>query len=119
MSKKKPARTVKRTRVTRPSLVTLDTRATIVQAAGLHNMLLSRIASGAPVVIDAAAVEEIDTAILQLLASLRRTCEQRGIACSWSGVSEAVRRAANVIGVAEMLHFPECASAQDRRDAAA
>jgi anti-anti-sigma regulatory factor len=96
--------------------VRLDARMTIVQAAGLRSVLLACLAGGGPIVIDATRVEEIDTAILQLLASLWRTAAGRGIACSWSGASDVVRRMANLIGVADLLHLP---TAQDRHDVAA
>jgi anti-anti-sigma regulatory factor len=89
---------------------------TIVQAAGLRGALLACLAGGEPIVIDGSRVEEVDTAILQLLASLWRTAAERGIACSWSGASDVVRRMANLIGVADVLHLP---AAQGRRDVAA
>ena len=119
MRKNKPVRAVKRARVKQPEPILLDPRVSIVQAASLHAMLLARVAGGGPVVIDASRVEEIDTAILQLLASLWRTCAERGIAFTWSAVSDTVRHAANLIGMTAMLQFPQSASAQDRRDAAA
>ncbi len=59
-------------------------------------------------VVDGTRVEEIDTAILQLLASLWRTSLERGIACTWHGASEALRQTAALVGVAELLQFPEC-----------
>lgn len=113
MSKKPLPRTVKKTRLKpaaaprRPQCVQLDARLSIVQAAGLHGTLLAHLAEGAPVEVDGSRVEEIDTAILQLLASLWRTAQERGIACSWLGASEALRRAATLLGVAPMLRFPE------------
>jgi anti-anti-sigma regulatory factor len=89
---------------------------TIVEAAGLRDVLLARLGGGGPMVIDAGAVEEIDTAVLQLLASLWRSAAARGTVCSWSGVSEAMRRSANLIGMSDMLQLP---AALDRHDAAA
>jgi anti-anti-sigma regulatory factor len=90
-----------------PDSVRLDARMTIVQAASLHNSLLTLLAAGGPIAIDGTRVEEIDTAILQLLASLWRTAAERGFACSWTGVSDGLRRTANLLGMAEMLHFPQ------------
>jgi anti-anti-sigma regulatory factor len=91
----------------RPAPIELEARLSIAQAAGLYGTLAARLASGGPLVIDGARVEEIDTAILQLLTSLWRTCLERGVACTWHGVSDALRRTATLIGVAEMLHFPD------------
>lgn len=112
MSKRPPPRKVKKARQ-KPSAprltqrIQLDARMSIVQAAGLHGTLLARLADGAPVEVDGSRVEEIDTAILQLLTSLWRTGQERGIACSWIGASEALRRTATLVGVAPMLRFPE------------
>lgn len=118
MNKRKP-RTAKSARVTRPAPIDLDPRLTIAQAAGLHGSLLARLSDGGPIVVDGSRVEEIDTAILQLLTSLWRTGADRGIACSWQGASNALRDTAALIGVAETLHFPESESVRDRGDAAA
>ena len=96
--------TKKRTRSAKPIL--LGARLTIVQAAGLHSLLLARFAGGGDIVIDGTRVEEIDTAILQLLASLWRTTAERGIACAWAGVSAGLRRTANLVGMTDMLHLP-------------
>lgn len=69
-------------------------------------------------VVDGTRVEEIDTAILQLLASLWRTCLERGIACTWHGASDALRQAAALIGLADFLHLPDGAPVRDRGHAA-
>ncbi|HEY2679505.1 MAG TPA: STAS domain-containing protein [Steroidobacteraceae bacterium] len=116
MSKKKPHRATNAARPRQAEAIQLDARMTIVQAAGLRSALLVCLAEGGAIVIDGTRVEEIDTAILQLLASLWRTAAERGIACSWSGVSDIVRRMAILIGIADVLRLP---AAQDRRDVAA
>jgi anti-anti-sigma regulatory factor len=100
MSKKKSPR------VRQPPRIKLDARLSIVQAAGLHRTLAARLANGGPVVVDGTGVEEIDTAVLQLLTSLWRTSRERGVACTWHGASDVLRHTAALIGVAEMLHFP-------------
>lgn len=120
MSKRPPPRKAHKARLKQPAAprqpqrIQLEARMSIVQAAGLHGTLLARLADGAPVEIDGSRVEEIDTAILQLLTSLWRTGQERGIACSWFGASEALRRTAALVGVAQMLCFPERASAPER-----
>jgi len=105
-------------RVTQAARVELEARVTIVQAADIHRTLLKRLASGRPLLIDGNRVEEIDTAILQMLASLWRSSRDRGIACSWLGASDALRRAARLIGVAELLQFPDGESTAGGSDAA-
>ena len=102
-----------------PAPVRLDARVTITQAADLHRTLAVRVADGGPIVLDGTAVEEIDTAILQLLASLWRTTRERGTPCAWQGTSEVLRNTATLIGVAEALHFAECDSMPGRDHAAA
>jgi anti-anti-sigma regulatory factor len=119
VSKKKPTRRARKppkqpAAPQQPECIRLDERMTIVQAAGLHGTLLARLAQGGPIEIDGARVEEIDTAILQLLTSLWRTGRERGFACSWTGASDALRRTAGLVGVAEMLRFPEPGSARER-----
>jgi anti-anti-sigma regulatory factor len=119
VNKKKPPRAAKATRSKHSAPVELEARMTIVQAADLHRRLLACVAHGETVVVDGTRVEEIDTAILQLLASLWRTCLARGIACTWRGASDALRQTAALVGVAEMMHFPLVESARDRAHAAA
>ncbi len=89
-----------------PAPILLDARSTIVQAAALHGTLAALLARAEPIVVDGSQVEEIDTAILQLLTSLWRTSLQRGIACTWNGVSDVLRQAAVLIGVDETLRLP-------------
>ena len=105
MSKKKPAHAASPPRGALPP-IELDPRLTIVQAAALHRTLLAHLEAGRPVVVDGTRVEEIDTAVLQLLTSLWRTGQQRGIACTWHGASDALRRTAALVGVAGILHLP-------------
>jgi anti-anti-sigma regulatory factor len=119
VSKKKPPRAAKATRAKRPSPIELDVRMTIVNAGDMHRTLLARIAQGGSIVVDGTRVEEIDTAMLQLLTSLWRTCHERGIACAWQGASDALRQTANLVGVAHLLHFPDGDPARDRAHAAA
>jgi anti-anti-sigma regulatory factor len=109
VSKKNPPRAAMATRVKPAAPVELDPRMTIVQAASLHQTLLARIALGEPIVVDGTQVEEIDTAILQLLASLWRTCLARGIGCTWQGASDALRQTAILVGLEGMLGFGEVA----------
>ena len=118
MSKKKLPRKTQATRVKRPAPIELEARTTIVQAADLHRTLLARVARGEGVVVDGTRVEEIDTAILQLLASLWHTCLTRGIACTWHGTSDALRRAASLVGLADLLQLPDGGPLRDRSHAA-
>jgi anti-anti-sigma regulatory factor len=108
VSKKKPAPAASPPRAALPP-IELDPRLTIVEAAALHRTMAAHLEGGRPVVVDGSRVEEIDTAVLQLLTSLWRTAQQRGIACTWHGASEALRRTASLVGVAGILHLDAAA----------
>jgi anti-anti-sigma regulatory factor len=99
--------------------IILHARETIARAADLRETLVSRFAAGAALVVDGSRVEEIDTAILQLLTCAWRTAAERGVACGWDGASNALLRAATLIGVAELLHIPGADSTRASGDAAA
>jgi anti-anti-sigma regulatory factor len=114
VSKNRQTRAVKGVRSKRASPIELDARMTIVQAADLHRTLLARLAQGQAIVIDGTRVEEIDTAILQLLISLWRTGLERGVTCAWRGVSDTLRQTAELVGVTAMLHLPDVQSAHER-----
>lgn len=103
MSKKSPARAAAPRPA--PPPIELDPRLTIVQAAELHRTMAARLEGNWPVIIDGTRVEEIDTAVLQLLTSLWCTGRERGIACTWRGASDALRHSAVLIGVAGILQL--------------
>jgi anti-anti-sigma regulatory factor len=105
VSRKKPPRAHGPKR-RQAACVELDARLDIAQAAELHRALRAHLAKGGPVTVDGTRVEEIDTAMLQLLASLWRTSGERGIACRWKGASGALRRTATLLGMAEVLNLP-------------
>jgi anti-anti-sigma regulatory factor len=85
----------------------LGSKLSIANAGELHQVLLSRLNAGKPIVLDGSKVEEVDTAILQLLASLKRTAAQRGVGCTWLAPSTVLRDTAELIGLAEPLAFTD------------
>ena len=88
----------------------LDAKATIAEASTMHNALISQVADGTPLILDGGRVEQIDTAVLQLLVGLMRHCKEHDISCVWRAVSEPLRRAAFLIGVTAHLHIPDAPS---------
>jgi len=56
--------------------------------------------------LDGAGVERVDTAALQLLVAFRREAAARGQSPAWLGVSEVMRDAAGVLGLAQALELP-------------
>lgn len=87
----------------------LASRLTIAEVSELHRSLLSRLAAGEPIMIDGSEVQELDTSVLQLLVSLWRTAAARGISVAWQDVSEALRRSASLIGVADHIDLKDSA----------
>lgn len=56
--------------------------------------------------LDGAGVERVDTAALQLLVAFRREATARGQSPTWLGVSDVMRDAAGVLGLAQALELP-------------
>ena len=103
MKKKRPARSVKSTPIELPA------RLTIAQSVELRRTLVKALAGGAPLCLDGSRVEEVDTAILQLLSSAWADASQRGVVCLWQGVSSALRNSATLIGLSDILQFDRAA----------
>lgn len=104
MKKKKPRQAAQ-------NVVELPPRLSIAQCMELHRTLTSRCVGDAPLLLDGSRVEEIDTAILQLLVSAWVGGAKRGVECRWRGVSEALRHSATLIGVALILQLDGIAAA--------
>lgn len=56
--------------------------------------------------LDGADVERVDTAALQLLVAFRREATARGQSPAWLAVSDVMRDAAGVLGLAQALELP-------------
>lgn len=66
-------------------------------------MVQQAMAGGGGLVLDAAKVERVDTAALQLLAALFRDSEHKGIELSWKTPTEPLKYAARLTGLDELL----------------
>jgi anti-anti-sigma regulatory factor len=103
---------VKKKRAARPAKsgpIELPERLTIAQSVELHRTLTKALAGGGPLCLDGSRVEEIDTAILQLLTSAWTDAALRGLVCKWQGASPTLRTSAALIGVSEILQFDRAA----------
>ena len=109
MKKKKPPRLPKS-----PAPIELPAKLSIAQSLELHRSLTTRLTGAEPLLLDGSRVEEIDTAILQLLASAWISGAVRGVQCRWQGASPALRDAAMLIGVSEVLQLDGAADAPQR-----
>ena len=83
--------------------VTLGERLTIESAAELRERLQAVLGDGASLRIDAHAVERVDTAGLQVLASLQKTLQARGGGLQWEGFSDEMLDALELAGMKSLL----------------
>jgi anti-anti-sigma regulatory factor len=88
-----------------PARIELAAELTIAHAADLQRTFKDHLAGGGALIVDGTRVTQIDTSILQLLVAAWLAGTQRGISCSWAGASDALRRSATLIGVAEALQL--------------
>lgn len=84
----------------------LEPSCTLREAADLHFSMLAIRQEAAPLAIDAGAVERIDTAGLQLLASLARARVAAGGTLNWVAVSPELARCAARLGLEQTLALP-------------
>jgi anti-anti-sigma regulatory factor len=85
--------------------IELPARLSIAHSADWQRTLVSGCGGQVPLILDGSRVEEIDTAILQLLVGAWLGAAQRGVECRWQGASQALRHAATLIGVAATLQL--------------
>lgn len=76
------------------------------RADELRTLLGEQLSRGLPMLLDASAIEEIDTAGVQLLVALSIDCMERGIPFHWKGRSASTERAVGRLGVAPLLESP-------------
>jgi anti-anti-sigma regulatory factor len=103
-SDKSSAATIGPTAVIKPDeVLRLPSQCTIRDASQLLGQLMLRLDHAAPVYIDAAQVERIDTAALQLLVAFLSDRRGRRRAVVWLDCSEAMERAARALGLTGAL----------------
>ncbi len=88
-----------------PCALVLGSSLNIDDIAALADRLREEV-QGDEVVVDAAAVETVDSAGLQLLAALVRSTQSRGGQVHWSGVAPPFTEAATTLGLGDMLGIP-------------
>ena len=92
------------------SSITLPAKLTIQSVAADHKDLSERITEiEAPVQIDASAVEEIDTAGMQLLLALVNEFNTQSVKAEWQSPSEVLIQTASILGMSEALALPKAA----------
>lgn len=92
------------------SSITLPASLTIQSVAADHKDLSERITEiEASVQIDASAVEEIDTAGMQLLLALVNEFNTQSVKAEWQSPSEVLIQTASILGMSEALALPKAA----------
>ena len=103
-SKLSSAATIGPTAAIKPDgVLRLPPQCTIRDASQLLGNLLLHIERTSPVYIDAAQVERVDTAALQLLVAFLRDRKAEQRAVIWLDCSDAMIRAARTLGLAGAL----------------
>ncbi|MDJ0738225.1 MAG: STAS domain-containing protein [Gammaproteobacteria bacterium] len=85
------------------AVLNLDSSLTVAETAGLQEILLAHVRSMTPLRIDAADVETIDTAGLQLIAALYKTGAAKGLQVTLQAPSERFTDAASRIGLGALF----------------
>jgi len=85
------------------TMIVCEPNIDISDAEKLLEDLRATLDSASQVEIDASKVERIDTAALQLFLAFILASQQQGLEVVWSGVSEPMLAAANILGIAEAM----------------
>lgn len=72
----------------------------IAQAGALHGTLTAALDATAPILLDGAQVQRLDTAVLQLLHAFVRSAHRRGLSVEWQAYSEPLAEGARLVGLA-------------------
>lgn len=88
------------------SIITLEANCSLRDAAALKNSLAAAVEISDRVVLDAASVERVDTATMQLLCAFVRERAANNRSVVWHEVSAALSEAAQLLGVQSLLGLP-------------
>jgi anti-anti-sigma regulatory factor len=83
---------------------------TIHEAPALRTQLLALAAHPGPYELDGSAVQQIDTAGVQLVVAFALDCLERSIHYTWTGRSAALEDAIRTLGVGALLESPGAAT---------
>ena len=87
--------------------IKLETQLQIMLVESLHEELEELLGTGADLEIDGSQVERSDTAAIQLLVAVQATLKGRDSEIRWTGVSEPLREAVEMLGLTQALNLPE------------
>jgi anti-anti-sigma regulatory factor len=90
--------------------VVLGATCTIHEAPALRSHLIAQASHPGPYEIDGSAVQQIDTAGVQLVVAFALDCLEKGVHYTWTGRSPALEEAIRTLGVAALLESPGAAT---------
>jgi anti-anti-sigma regulatory factor len=86
--------------------IVLGASCTIHEARSLREQMLAQAGLPGPFEIDGSAVQQVDTAGVQLVVAFALDCLERNVAYAWKGRSPALEDAIRVLGVGALLECP-------------
>jgi anti-anti-sigma regulatory factor len=108
-------RTTKKTAAAKPSAAAQSSDAVVVvrlpsdcrlAAQAALKVQLQDVLHKGDIVLDAAGLERVDTAALQLLVLFRRELEGHGGKLAWRDANEVLNEAAGLLGLDQLLNLP-------------
>ena len=90
--------------------VLLGASCTIHEAPALRSHLIDLASHPGPYELDGTAVQQIDTAGLQLVVAFALDCLEKGVHYVWSGRSPQLEEAIRTLGVGALLESPGAAT---------
>jgi phospholipid transport system transporter-binding protein len=90
--------------------VVLGASCTIHEAPALRSHLIAQAAHPGPYELDGSAVQQIDTAGLQLVVAFALDCLEKGVHYTWTARSAALEEAIRTLGVGALLESPGAAT---------
>lgn len=91
------------------STIKLPVSCTLREASELKTLLLKS-DSATTLILDAASVERVDTAGLQVITAFMRSRSVHGAGCEWRGLNQTVVQAAELLGLSRQLGIPAAAA---------
>ncbi|QWT22548.1 STAS domain-containing protein [Bacillus sp. NP157] len=89
-----------------PAPLALEADLRIGAAPLLRDTLLAALNAGNAVQLDGAAVAQVDTAALQVLAAFCRDARAASLPVAWTGASDSLRRGVTVLGLNALIELP-------------
>jgi phospholipid transport system transporter-binding protein len=90
--------------------VVLGASCTIHEAPALRSHLIAQASHPGPYELDGSAVQQIDTAGVQLVVAFALDCLEKGVHYFWTGRSPALEEAIRTLGVGALLESPGAAT---------